>query len=164
MENIQENTLENKKIEISQHSLGYLETTRKWTMFFAILGFVIVGIMLILGLVAGSFLTSFTSRMSGIEGMEGGSAVGGITSIFVFIFILIFAVIYIFPLIFLFRFSRHTKNAVANLDSQQLELGLKSLKSFWKYMGILTIIVLAIYILILLIAGGSLAMLSGLKG
>jgi hypothetical protein len=158
-----ENSLENKKIEIGQQSLGYLETTRKWTMFFAILGFVVIGILLILGLVAGSFLTAFTSRMSGMEGIEGSSAVGGITSIFVFIFILIFAVIYFFPLFYLFRFSRFTKNAVANLDAQQLELGLKNLKSYWKYIGVFTIIVLAVYLLVLIIAGGSLAILSGLK-
>jgi heme/copper-type cytochrome/quinol oxidase subunit 2 len=162
-----ENTLENKKIEIGQLSLGYLDTTRKWTMFFAILGFVVIGILLILGLVAGSFLTSFTSKMpgmGGMEGMEGASAAGGIASIFVFIIILIFAVIYFFPLFYLFRFSRHTKNAVANLDAQELELGLKNLKSYWRYIGIFTIIVLAFYLIVLIIAGGSLAMLSGIKG
>jgi hypothetical protein len=156
-----ENTLENKKIEIGQQSLGYLETTRKWTMFFAILGFVVIGLLLIAGLVAGSFLTSFTSKMSG---MEGSSAIGGIASIFAFIFILIFAVIYFFPMFYLFRFSRFTKNAVANLDGQQLELGLKNLKSYWKYVGIFTIIFLAVYLLVLIIAGSSLAILSGLKG
>lgn len=159
-----ENTLENKKIEIGQLSLGYLETTRKWTMFFAILGFVVIGILLILGLVAGSFLTSFTSKMSGMEGMEGSPAAGGIASIFIFIGILIFAVIYFFPLFYLLRFSRHTKNAVANLDAQELELGLKNLKSYWRYIGIFTIIALSFYLIILIIAGGSLAMLSGLKG
>ncbi len=162
-----ENSLENKKIEVGQLSLAYLDTTRKWTMFFAILGFVVIGLLLVLGLVAGSFLTSFTSKMSGMggmEGMEGSSAAGGIASIFIFIGILIFAVIYFFPLFYLFRFSRHTKNAVANLDAQELELGLKNLKSYWRYIGILTIIVLAFYLIVLIVAGGSLAILSGLRG
>jgi hypothetical protein len=159
-----ENTLENKKVEIGPVSLGYLETTRKWTMFFAILGFVVIGLLLVVALVAGSFLTSFTSKMSGMEGMEGSSAIGGITGIFLFIFIVIMGAIYFFPLFYLFRFSRHTKNAVANLDSHEMEFALKSLKSYWRYIGILTIIVLAVYILVLIIAGGSLAMLSGLRG
>jgi hypothetical protein len=156
-----ENTLENKKIEIGQESLGYLETTRKWTMFFAILGFVALGIMLLVGLLAGSFIASFTSKFSGTEGVEGASAAGGMVSVFIFIIMLIFAVIYFFPLLYLFRFSRHTKNAVANLDAQELTLGLKNLKSYWKYIGILAIIVLSIYLLVLLIAllvGGSMAM------
>ena len=66
-----ENLQENRKIEIGQESLGYLNTTRKWTMFFAILGFIFLGLMLIIGLLAGSFLTAFTSKMSGAEGVEG---------------------------------------------------------------------------------------------
>jgi len=163
MENIQEI----KKIEIGQESLGYLETTRKWTMFFAILGFISLGIMLIFGLLAGSFMSAFTSRMSGMQGMEGmqgAKAAGGIASIMFFVVYLVFAVIYFFPLLYLFRFSRHTKNAVANLDANELQLGLKNIKSYWKYMGILMIICLAAFLLVLIIAGGSLALLTGLKG
>jgi len=160
MENIQEN----RKIEIGQESLGYLNITRKWTMFFAILGFVLLGIMLIIGLLAGSFMSTFTSKMPGMEGVEGAKAVGGIASGFIIIFQLVFAVIYFFPLLFLFRFSRHTKNAVSNFDANELQLGLKNLKSYWMYIGILAIVALAVCFLVLIIAGGSLALFSGLKG
>jgi hypothetical protein len=163
MENIQEN----KKIEIGQESLGYLNTTRKWTMFFAILGFVFLGIMLIVGLLADSFMSAFTSKMAGVEGVEGMGGVkaaGGIAIVFVFIIQLIVAVIYFFPMFFLFRFSRHTKKAVSNLDANELQSGLKNLKSYWMYIGILVIVALAACLLVLIIAGGSLALLSGLKG
>ena len=163
MENIQEN----RKIEIGQESLGYLDSTRKWSMFFAILGFIFLGIMLVIGIVAGSFMSAFTSKMTGMEGiqgMEGTKAAGGIASVLFFIYMLVFAVIYFFPLLYLFRFSRHTKKSVANLDANELQLGLKNLKSFWKYIGILMIICLAAFLLVLIIAGGSLALLTGLKG
>jgi hypothetical protein len=162
-----ENNLENKKIEISPESLGYLNTTRKWTMFFAILGFIFLGLMLIIGLLAGSLLSGLTSGLSGssgMEGMEGAKAAGGIASVLVFIVILIFAVIYFFPLLYLLRFSKHTANAVANLDSNEMQLAFKNLKSYWKYIGILIIIVLALYLIIFIIAGSSLSFLSGLKG
>jgi len=158
-----ENNLENRKIEIGQESLGYLDTTRKWTMFLAILGFVGLGLMLILGLLAGSFMSAFSSKMSGMEGMESARAVGGVASVFVFIILLVVAVIYFFPLLFLFRFSRHTAKAVANVDANELQLGLKNLKSYWKYMGILIIVVICVYLLVFIIAGSSIAMLSGLK-
>lgn len=166
MENIQENA----KIEIGHESLGYLETTRKWTMFFAILGFVGLGLMLLLGLFFGSIMgkaiggVSSMSGMEGMEGMETAKAVGGVMGIVMFIVMLIFAVIYFFPLLYLLRFSTHTKNAVANLDANELRLGLKNLKSYWRYIGILIIILLAFYLLVLIFAGGTLAMLSGLKG
>jgi hypothetical protein len=166
MENIQEN----RKIEIGQESLGYLDTTRKWTLFFAILGFIFLGVMLIVGLFFGSLISSFTSKMSGMSGMEGmegmqtARAVGGFAGIMMFIVMLIIAVIYFFPLLYLLRFSKHTKNAVANLDANEMHLGFKNLKSFWRYIGIMTIVFLVIYILIFIIAGASLAFLSGLKG
>ena len=159
-----ENTLENKKIEINQESLGYLNTTRKWTTFFAILGFIFLGVMLLLGIVAGSFMSAFTSRMPGMENLNGAGAATGIASVLIFIYMLVFAVIYFFPLLFLIRFSRHSKNAVTSLDSNELQIGLKNLKSFWKYIGILTIIYLAVFLLVMIIAGGSLALLSGMKG
>jgi hypothetical protein len=165
-----ENLLENKKIEIGQESLTYLDTTRKWTMFFAILGFIFLGIMLVFGLLFGTFMSAFTSKMSGMSGMEGmegvqtAKAVGGFAGIMMFVIMLICAVIYFFPLLYLFRFSKHIKNGVANLDANQLQLGFKNLKSYWMYIGILMIILIAFYLLVLVLAGGSLAMLSGLKG
>lgn len=166
MENNQEPIQGNRKIEIGHESLGYLDTTRKWTMFFAILGFVFIGLMLVLSLVAGSFLGSLTKGMSGMEGMEGmetARAVGGFASIMMFIVVLIIAVIYFFPLLFLFRFSKHAKNAVVNYDANELNLALKNLKSYWKYVGILVIIVLVVYLIVFLIAGASMAFLTGMN-
>ena len=164
-----ENSLENKKVEIGQEALGYLETTRKWTMFFAILGFVFLGLMLIGGLVAGSFIRSLTSGMSGMSGMEGVDgmntvrAAGGFASILFFIVFLVMAVIAFFPLFYLLKFSQHSKRAVAMCDSNEMTLAFKYIKSYWKYLGILLIIYLAVCLIMFLIFGASMAFLSGLK-
>jgi uncharacterized membrane protein YjgN (DUF898 family) len=159
-----ENLQENRKIEIGQESLGYLNTTRKWTMFFAILGFIFLGLMLIIGLLAGSFLTAFTSKIPGAEGVEGVKLAGGFTSVLMFIILLVFAIIYFFPILYLLRFSTHTAKAVANLDQHEMQLAFKNLKSYWVYLGILVIIMLVIYFIVFIVAGASLAFLSGLKG
>jgi uncharacterized membrane protein YjgN (DUF898 family) len=159
-----ENLQENRKIEIGQESLGYLNTTRKWTMFFAILGFIFLGLMLIIGLLAGSFLTAFTSKMSGAEGVEGIKLAGGFTSVLMFIILLVCAVIYFFPSLYLLRFSTHTAKAVANLDQNEMQKAFKNLKLYWVYLGILVIIMLVIYLIVFIVAGASLAFLSGLKG
>jgi hypothetical protein len=164
-----ENSLENKRVELGQEALGYLDTTRKWTMFFAILGFVFMGLMLVGSLALGSLIGGLTSGLSNMEGMEGvegmetAKAVGGFAGVAMFIFVLIFAAIYFFPLLYLFRFSRLTKKAVAEQDAAALTLGLKNLKSYWKYIGILVIILLAVYLIFFLIFGASMAFLSGLK-
>ena len=163
-----ENSLENKKVEIGQEALGYLDTTRKWTMFFAILGFIILGVMLVGSIVAGTFLRSLTSMggMEGGEGLEGMNSMrmaGGFASVLFFIVILIVAVIYFFPMFYLLKFSNHAKRAVANADANEMTLAFKNIKSYWKYLGILVIILLAVYIIIFLIFGASMAFLGGLK-
>ena len=44
-----ETPLENKKIEIEQETIKHLNTTRKWAMFLAIIGFIILGLIIIIG-------------------------------------------------------------------------------------------------------------------
>lgn len=161
-----ENLQEGKKIEVGSEMLGYLNTTRKWTMFFAILGFIFIGLMLLGGIVAGGMLKSLSglSNVEGIEGFEETGAFLGVAEIMVFIVLLIFAVIYFIPVFYLYRFSRHTSMAVKNLDPAALTKALRNLKSYWVYLGILTIIILVVYFIIFMVAGASMAFLSGLKG
>ena len=61
MENKEEKKKEEKKIEIGQDTLDILNTTRKWTMFLAILGFIGIGVLLGAGVVTGLFLTVFNT-------------------------------------------------------------------------------------------------------
>jgi hypothetical protein len=147
-----ETPLENRKIEIEHETLKHLNTTRKWAMFLAIIGFIILGLIVIIGLIAGTFLTAFNS---------GGKDLG-IPESLMFIPILLLAVIYFFPVLFLFRFSKHTSHAVQTLDKMEFHKAIKNLKSCFVYIGVLTIIILSLYIVILIVAGSSLAFLKGL--
>jgi amino acid transporter len=147
-----ENLQENRKIEIEQETLNDLNTTRKWSMFMAILGFIFLGLMLIVGLLAGTFLSALSPG--------GGMKVGGVFS---FIMFLIIAVIYFFPVLYLFRFSRHTGNAVASLDKTELHKAFRNLKSYFVYIGILIIIILSLYLISLIFLGSSLSRLRGLS-
>jgi MFS family permease len=147
-----ENAPEIRKIEIEQDSLNYLNTTRKWTMFFAILGFIGIGLMIIIGLVAGFFLSAFKTA----------DIPAGFPEWLIFVFILILTVIYFFPVLYLFRFSKHTSNAVHSLDKEELRKAFRNLKSFYVYTGILTIIILVLYVVVLVGAGASMAFLKNI--
>jgi hypothetical protein len=147
-----ENAPEIRKIEIEQDSLNYLNTTRKWTMFFAILGFIGIGIIIIIGLVAGFFLSAFKTA----------EIPAGFPEWLIFVFVLIFAVIYFFPALYLFRFSKHTSNAVQSLDKEELKKAFRNLKSYYVYTGILIIIVLVLYVVVLVGAGASMAFLKNM--
>jgi len=141
-----------RKIEIEQESLNYLNTTRKWAMFFAIIGFIFLGLLLVAGLVAGTFLSVFKSPEMG----------GGIPQVLVFALVVIMALVYFFPILFLFRFSKHTANAVQTLNKEELNKAFRNLKSYFVYIGVLLIIVLVIYFILLVVAGTSMAFLKGM--
>ena len=147
-----ESPLEIKKIEIEQETLNHLNTTRKWAMFLAIVGFIFLGLLIIIGLIAGTFLTTFSTGEKGL----------GIPESLMFIPVLLLIVIYFFPVLFLFRFSKHTSHAVHTFDKLELHKAIKNLKAFFAYIGILIIIILSIYIVVLIIAGSSMAFLKGL--
>jgi magnesium-transporting ATPase (P-type) len=147
-----ETPLEPRKIEIEQGTLKNLETTRKWVMFLAIIGFIFLGLFIIIGLIAGTFLTAFNSGEKGL----------GVPESLMFVPVLLLAAIFFFPVLFLFRFSKHTSHAIQNLDKLRLHKAIKNLKYYFAYIGILLIIVLSLYIVVLIVAGSSLAFLKGL--
>ena len=147
-----ESPLEIKKIEIEQETLNHLDTTRKWAMFLAIVGFIFLGLLIIIGLIAGTFLTAFSTGEKGL----------GIPESLMFIPVLLLIVLYFFPVLFLFRFSKHTSHAIRTFDKLEFHKAIKNLKAYFAYIGILIIIVLSIYIVVLIIAGSSMAFLKGL--
>jgi hypothetical protein len=144
--------LENRKIEIDQETLKHLNTTRKWAMFHAIIGFIFLGLILIIGLLAGTFLTTFSSGVKG----------SGIPESLMFIPVLVIAVVYFFPILFLFRFSKHSSHAIQNLDKLEFNKAIKNLKYWFAYLGVLVIAIFSFYIIVLVVAGSSMAFLKGL--
>jgi hypothetical protein len=144
-----ETDLESRKIEIGQETLNKLNTTRKWTMFLAIIGFILLGLFIVIGVITGTFLSAFKSGETG----------PGIHESLMYIIFLALAVIYFFPVYFLFRFSKHTAHAVQTLDKQELHKAFRNLKSHFVYIGVLIIIVLLFYVVALIVAGKSMAFL-----
>jgi small-conductance mechanosensitive channel len=147
-----DSSIENKKIEIDQETLKQLNSTRKWTMFLSILGFIFLGLLILIGIIAGTFLSAFST----------GETVPGVPEYLIFVIFLIAAVLYFFPVLFLFRFSKHSSLAVQNLDKTELHKALRNLKSYFAYLGLLIIVFLSLYITLIIITGTSMAFLKGM--
>jgi hypothetical protein len=64
---------------------------------------------------------------------------------------LIIAGVYFIPIFFLYQFGVKTKYAIDNNDTDLLTFGLKKLKSHYKFIGIVMIIMFGLNILFLLI-------------
>jgi hypothetical protein len=139
------------KIEVEPVMLKYLNTTRKWAMFLAIIGFIFLGLLLIIGLLTGTFLSAFSTQKLNSE----------ISGPLLLIPLIIAEVVNFFPVLFLFRFSKHAAHAVQNLDKNELHKAFRNLKLFFVYIGILIIVGLVFYVAALIAAGSSVAFLRG---
>jgi hypothetical protein len=137
MENLNNPPIENSKMELDNVSLNYLNETRKWTMFLAIVGFVFLGLILIASL---AVLAAGSSM-----------AIPGMAS-FMFIPLFLICVLYFFPIYYLYQFSVLSKKALAAQDNGLLTTAMKYLKMYYKFVGILVIVILSIYIVVILIA------------
>jgi len=127
---------------------SYLSETAKWTQFISIVWFVMIGFMVLFALFFGSMIQSspFYSRYN-----SGGGS-------FVTITYIIMAVVYFFPAYYLYNFSVNMKSALNVKSLQDLDAAFKNLKSHYKFMGILTIIGISLFILFFLmgvVAGAS---------
>jgi Family of unknown function (DUF5362) len=128
----------------------HLAEAARWARFLAIIGFVMCALLIVLGIFAGSIFSIFTNRYS--SGYSSGS---DMTNTFGAVFIVLYAiiaVIYFFPCLFLFRFASLMKSALASNDQDMLNGSFQNLKKLFRYVGILTIIALAFYLIAFLIA------------
>ena len=142
-----------ENLVIDWRSKEFLKETAKWTKILAILGFVGIGLMVLGSLV---MLFAPSSLMSNGDFPFGGK-------IFMMLLYLAFAVLYYFPISYLYQFSENTKKAIENNDNNAIRDAFEFLKSHYKFMGILTIILLSFYAIIIfigLIGAGAAAMMN----
>ena len=122
-------------LHIDNEIRSYLADTSKWARFIAIVGFVFVGLLVIIGFGYGAIFSSLT----------GNDDVPGFLGYFIGFIYVVMAGIYFFPLLYLFRFSNFTKKGFQEADQVSLNLAFKNLKDHYSFIGILTAIMLAIY-------------------
>ena len=120
-------------------SAGYLKESGGWARFLAIVGFCIIGLILLFAFFVGSVMSSF-GMGSQVAGME---FVMGLTYFCM-------AALYFFPTLFLFRFATNAIEAVKANDTPTLVAAVKNLKSYFKFIGILTAIGLGFGVLMAL--------------
>jgi hypothetical protein len=128
-----------QKIVLTEDSINNLDTIWRWASFFSILGFIMIAFLVIFGIIMGFVASAFNN-----------SATSPFVMYAIMIFYFIFAAIYFYPILLLFRFSSWTKKAIGNKSSLDFSLALKNLKGHFQYVGIMTIVLFAVYILIII--------------
>lgn len=140
MENLENNQPVESVIAVDDEIKNYLLETAKWSKFLAIVGYVGMGLLVILGLVFMIGLSVFSSI----------SQLGFPMGLFGFIYIII-AVIYYFPINYMYKFSVQLTQGIKSNNQQSVNSGFGNLKSLFKFMGIFTIVILSLYAVILIV-------------
>jgi hypothetical protein len=131
-------------LSIDPITKAHLADTARWARFLAICGFVLLGLMLLFGIF---MLVGMSSEIGSNLGQEyGGNNMFGAMGMGAFAFMyIIMALIIFFPLLYLLRFANRMRASLNGNDQQALNYSFQNLKAYFRYLGIITIILLAFY-------------------
>lgn len=128
-------------LTIDEEAKAQLLETVRWTKFIAIMGFVFLGLLVIFGLFASAGI-SMMSEMSGVSGMRG---LGGALGVGMMIVYLLVGLLNFFPTYYLYKYSVLIKPAIHSGNQEQFNLALSYQRRMYKFIGVLFLIVVAIY-------------------
>lgn len=115
---------------------SHLKETATWARFLAIIGFIISGLFALVGLLLGPIFSGYTKLRSGGNHVM-------IIGEFIMVFYIVIAIITSILSIYLYKFAVKMQSAFRGNDQKDLQDAFKSLKTYYRFIGILTIIYLA---------------------
>ena len=124
--------------DVTPRTIEFLKQTKPWVRFIAVLMFIGCALLVLAALVvivAGAAFTDF----------------GRVFTVPLGIMYFLLGLLYFVPALFLFRYADAIENLMRRKTSDALESALEHQKSFWKFVGILTVILLIAYGLMLII-------------
>ena len=136
-------------LNIDPAGKSHLAEAARWARFLSIVGFVVIGLIVLVGIFAGSIMSSMSKSFGDNDLGPGARMSGGIMGSFLLIIYICVAALYFFPCLFLYRFATKMKTALAADDQETLNTSFQNLKKLFRFVGIMTIIVLAFYAIIL---------------
>jgi len=138
--------IEEVELQLNEAAKGFLKETAKWAYFLSILGYIGIGFIVLMAIFAGAifaFIGNLNREMNSF-GAIGGSFISG--------FYLLLAFLYFFPIYYLNKFASNIKIALKSNDSKLLATSFEYLKSHYKFIGILSLIILSLYAIIIVVA------------
>ena len=130
-------------VELSVKMLNHLNETSPWLRFIGILGYIGCGIFVLIG-----FLSSF--GLFTLSESSNSNFFGGMTALALAVIYIPVGVLLFFPAHFIFTFGQKIRSYRFTNSIEDLEAAFQNNKSLWKFLGILSIIQLAIVPLIII--------------
>jgi hypothetical protein len=138
-------------VPVTPLMVEHLRTTKPWVRFISIMMFIATGFMFLAGLAM-----LFVPSPPGMNSFSFGPVLA--------IFYFIFGGLYLVPAYFLFQYASYIQDFINGGGDSAMESTLESQKSFWRFIGILTLVIICLYALIFLFAiFGTMSALTSLR-
>lgn len=132
-------------LSITPEIRQYWRQTAQWAMFFAVLLFIVYGLIALFGL--------FAAVKGGVGGLIGALIMVGLYTAIIFM-----------PAWYYYKFSTQSKQAMSFDDTAMLDEAFANLRRFYNYVGIMAIIILSLYLLLFLVFGATILSTLGGRG
>jgi Family of unknown function (DUF5362) len=131
-------------LNVDSQSKSFLTESAKWGKFLSIVGFIACTLIVIVGIYLAANYKEFENSYNRYSTQR--SSVGGL-GVGMAIAYIVVALLYFFPCLYLYRFSSHMKTAIASDDQANLTVAFQNLKSMFKFVGVFTLIIIALWVL-----------------
>jgi len=130
---------------VTQSILESLRGTKPWVRFCSILGFIFTGLIFLGAL----FMGLGGSMMSSSMGDVGGGTPFAAMSVGISLVYVVMGFLYLFPSIKLWKFGSRIADLMSSQSTEDLEAAIDAQRSFWKLIGIMLAVFIALYIAII---------------
>ena len=137
------NAFDKFELQLTETAKGFLREAAKWAYFLSIIGYIGLGFLVLFAFFAASLFATMGGGEMGMMGALGGT--------FITVLYLIIALVYFFPIYYLNKFATNVKAAFKNDNTESLTAGFGYLKSHYKFIAILTIVGIVLYILMFVV-------------
>lgn len=123
---------------LSEIAISYIKESAKWSRFLGILGFIGVGLLVLLAIFMAAMMSNVNSGFMPFP-----------PAMFSLIY-LVMAALYFMPVYYLYNYGVKMNKALNERNQNLLNEGFGNLKSHHKFLGISAIVVLSLYALIII--------------
>jgi hypothetical protein len=146
--------MEEKDQKLMQEVTNYVESTGKWYRFFGVMAVIGAALVFLAGvsvLISSSFVDYAYNDLYSYGSMPANTEFNSTVLIITGILYILMSGLMVPVAVFMFRGANAARDAVNNRDNEKAVLFLKNTKSYWKFYGILTIVVISICLLVFFI-------------
>ncbi len=124
-------------ILLSQKAIGFIYQASQWSKFIAIVGFIVIGFLVLAGLFAGIAASYISDNHVSLP----------FPPFWISFIYLLVALIFFFPIYYLYSFSSKAHAAISTQNGVSMDEAFKNLKAHYKFISIFFIITLCLNII-----------------